>query len=387
MSEMTEALATQIRELLGKQLNSDQFDIVEVIPVPNQSDRMVRLRTIEEVLQDFDGYLIKMRPKNGADVSGHAIPAEVLSKAVAESLYQPDGKLNLPFLFRNAEVLFSSGEYALARNVYKAIFQSGERTATALDGIGRCFEAEGKLEDARLHYEESIAYQPNIDAFQHLASLHIRQKKDETAAELFERALQLREIPNSIRFDLHKAAGNCLIRAQKPQEARKHLEWALDLSPNAADVRANLGALQLQTGKIAEAKKQFQDALSANPRNDKALAGLASCFLAEGDKRLAHDYFSKALEIELNNPTAIYHLVKCAYELKTYATAARVLEEYIQIAPVNANLMYSLAGLQFHLGRIDDAAATAKNILRLVPQHGGATELLRTIDNMNGRKA
>lgn len=386
MIGLNEELASRIRDLLDKQLNSDQYDIVDVLPVPNQGDRMVRLRTIEELLQDFDGYLLKIKPKSNTDQSGQSIPAETLSKVVAESLYDPDGKLNAPFLFKNAELLYSTHDYALARNIYNAIIKSGTRTAAALDGIGRCLEAEGKLDEAKSHYEESIAYQPNLEAFQHLAALYVKQKKDENAAELLERALQLRELSSTTRFELLKAVGNCWVRLKRIPEAQKSYEQALAIHPQAGDVRSNLGALHLQTGKISEAKKHFQDALSTNPRNDKALAGIASCHLAEGDKRVAHDYFAKALQIELNNPTAIYHLVKCAFELKSYATAARVLEEYIQIAPVNANLMYSLAGLQFHLGRVDDAAETTKKILQLSHHHPGAKELLSMIEGMNRKK-
>jgi tetratricopeptide (TPR) repeat protein len=388
MNESTGMLATQIQELLGNQLKDNQIDVVEVVPVPSHGDRLVRLRTLEDALEDFDGYLVKIKPRPGKDYAGTPIPTEAVSQPQAasrEGLYQQDGKLNIPFLFRNAELLFASGDYALSRNLYKAIFQSGIRTSQALNGIGRTYEAEGKLEDARAHYEESIAYQANLEALRHLASLFIKQKKDESAAEILERALQIKEIPSEIRAELHKAAGNCWLRIQRPLDAQRHYERALEIKPKAADIRANLGVIQLQAGKIGEAKKIFQDALAADPRNDKALAGLASCFLAEGDKRMAHEHFAKALEIELNNPIAIYHLVKCAYELKTYATAARVLEEYIQIAPVNANLLYSLAGLQFHMGRIEDALQACRKILEICPDHSGATELIMMIDKLNRR--
>jgi tetratricopeptide (TPR) repeat protein len=390
MNDSTELLASQIQELLGNQLRDNQLDIIEVVDVqavPNKGDRMVRLRTLEEALHDFDGYLIKIKPRKGKDYAGTPIAPETIvpKQLQKENLYQQDGKLNVPFLFRNAELLFASGDYALSRNVYKAIFQSGLRTAHALDGMGRCYEAEGKLEDARAHYEESIAYLPNLEAMRHLASLFIKQKKEESAAETLERALQLKEIPSHTRAELHKAAGNCWLRVQRAFDAQHHYERALEINPKSGDIRANLGVIQLQAGKIPEAKMLFQDALASDPRNDKALAGLASCFLAEGDRRMAHEYFAKALELELNNPTAIYHLVKCAYELKTYATAARVLEEYVQIAPVNANLLYSLAGLQFHMGRIEDALQACRKVLQISPDHSGATELITMIEKLNRR--
>jgi len=347
MSKNLEVLAAQLGKLLSQKLDPNQFEVLEVFPVPTQTDRIVRLRAIEDLVQDFDGYLIKIKPKEGVDLLSTGNPTH--SKNPGNFVHQPDGKLNIPFLFENAQLLYSSGDYPLARNIYQAIFQTGNRNIEALNGIGLCYEAEGNLEEAKDSYEKSIAYRPNFDAFQHLALIHIQQKNEGMAVELLERALEL--------------------------------------NPQAVDLRAKIGSILLQLGKITEAKKQFEDAFSTHPRHDKALAGMASCYLAEGNKRLAHDYLVKSLQIELNNPSAIYQLIKCAYEIKTYAKTAQILEKYIQIAPVNTNLLYSLAGLQFHLGRFEEATTTARSILRVSNDHSGAKDLLGMIDHFSSIKA
>jgi type IV pilus assembly protein PilF len=199
-----------------------------------------------------------------------------------------------------------------------------------------------------------------------------------------ERALALRDLSKGTLFELHKACGNCWMRAESPENAEKHYQKALELDPMADGIRANIGALYLSTGRIAEAKRFFQDAVASNSRNDKALAGLGSCCLAEGEKRLAHDYFARSLDVNLQNPTGIFYLVKCAYEIKSYATAARIVGDYVQSAPVNTNLLYSLAGLQFHLGRVTEAGVTARKIQELQPQHAGAAELIRMIERYAG---
>lgn len=380
-------ISEQIRELLGSRLANDQLE-VDVVPIPAGGDRMVRLRTLEDALQstqEGDGFIVHVRPRPVTQAA-EAVrefeneTAATEKAASGEGIYRQDGKLNTQYLLRNAELLFSSGDYPLARNIFKAILQSGERTAIALHGTGRCYEAEGKLEEARINYEESIAYHPNLDVYRHLASLLIRQKKDQNAAEVLERALNLKDIPLALRLDMHKAAGNCWTRAQINGSAERHFLRALELDPAQDEIRSNLGALHLQAGKVSEAKRSFQDAIASNPRNALAYAGLAGCLLAEGMKREAHDAFARSLEIQLNNPQALFQLVKLAYELKTYATAARILEDYTQAAPVNANLLYSLSGLQFHLGRIDDSRTTANRILEMSPHHAGAKDLLTMME-------
>lgn len=402
MNQLTEALL----ETLGRRFNQTDFDLADVVPIPMQGDRLVRLRAIEEALMEFESsgaqdsacYLVQFKVLSripiqgdqgpvGAESAGPAIPVMpgdeslVAAHSMAEphtpeGVYLPDGKFNLPYLFRSAELLSSAGDHELARNIYKAVMRSGEKTGPALMGIARSFEIEGKFEDAKKSYEEAIAYEPTFKAYKCLTSILIRQGKDKQAAETLERALMLKEIAGQARFELHKTCGNCWNRAQNATEAMKHYLKALEIEGSSDEVRTNVGALHLLAGKVDEAKRSFQDAIAINARNAKALAGMASCFLSAGEKRMAHEFFAKSLDLELNNPTAIYYLVKLAYELKTYSTAARLLESYVQVAPINANLLYSLAGLQYHLGRIPESRATALKVIELEADHHGAKELL-----------
>ncbi len=387
-----------LMDALGKELDTKGYDIVDLVPIPARVDRMVRIRTLEDTLDEFDrnseqetmGYLIQVRPKSApkskaptaqtsASASVSSTAATAAPQGAMDGIYTGEGSLNIPFLLQNAELLFHSGEYVLARNIYRAVLKTGERSALPFYWLGRCYEGEGKLEEACRNYEESITYHPTLDTYQRLAALLIRNKKDLQAADALERALNLKEISASTRLEIYKACGNCWMRAERNDKAEASFSAALAIEPANDTLHANLGALHLQSGKIAEAKRHFQAAIAANPRNDKALSGLGSCGIAENDKRAAHDCFARALDVQLANPTAVFYLVKCAYELKTYATAARILGEYVQSAPVNANLMYSLAGLQFHLGRKDEARTTAQKTLELQKDHAGATELLKII--------
>ena len=139
---------------------------------------------------------------------------------------------------------------------------------------GRCLESESLFSEALAHYEESIAYQPTIEAYQRSAALLIRQKKDQQAAELMERALSLKELSPRLRLEIHKACGNCWLRSERPNEAEAHYLKALELDPRSDAVLSNLGSLCLQKGDLGRARKYFQDALALQPRSDKALAGL-----------------------------------------------------------------------------------------------------------------
>ena len=373
--------SSKIPELLRKQFDQSNFEIVGIIPIPNHGDKLVRDRTLQELIEDFDEnnqndgtveYLLQLKPKKKK--------IDLKTDSCDDTVNLPSGKLNIPYLIRNSEILLESGEYSLARNIYNTILRTGESSGFVLYKLGETYEAEGKLEEARMNYEESIAFQATLEAYQKLGGLLVKQSKDRLAAELMERALNLKDLAPSVKYDLYKSIGNCWTRAQKYDEAERSFKKALEIDSSADEIRSNLGALYLQANRIAESKRNFQDAIASNPRNHQALSGLGSCCLAENEKKSAHDYFAEALRIELNNPTALFYLVKCAYEIKSYATAAEILENYIQLAPINTNLLYSLAGLQFHLGRILDAKSTALKIINMQPKHSGAMDLLQLIE-------
>ncbi len=380
-----------LQEIIQSQFQQKDFDIVGIVPIPAHSDRMVRLRTLQEIIEDFEEsnhsgaieYLLQVKPKQQQPVVEQRSNLP-LSDDSPENIYLSNGQLNIQYLLKNAELLYNAKEYLLAIAIYKTILTSGECTNVVHNRLGKCFEAEGKTEEALIHYEESIAYHPCLDSYKSLSRLLIRLKKDLLAAEVLSRALNLKDLSPKIRFELYKASGNCWVRAQKHEQAEKSFKKALEINPSADEIRSNLGALYLQSNKIQESKRHFQDAIASNPRNHHALSGLGYCCVAEADPKSGYNYLVQALGIELNNPTAILLLVQCAYSIKSYATTAKFLQEYVQIAPVHSKLLFSLAGLQYHLGRITDAKATTLKILDLQSEHSEAKELLTLIERYTG---
>src|SRR4051812_3295007 len=105
-----------IQELLEKQLKGSGAELIDPIPIPSQGDRMVRLRTLEEALSEFDqtgegsvGYLIQVKPvrREARRPAGEPPPFRA-PQPTLENIYLTTGKLNVPFLLRNADLLSSS---------------------------------------------------------------------------------------------------------------------------------------------------------------------------------------------------------------------------------------------------------------------------------------
>lgn len=375
-------ISKTLHDAIGRHLDPSGFDLLDLVPIPTTGDPMVRIRTLEEMLaeQKGMGYLLRIRAKSVPPLDDSVDYSP--ERPQLEGIYLPNGKLNVGYLTRNADLLFEAGEYALARNIYRTILQGGEHTGPAQLRIGRCFEAEGKESEALAAYTEAVTYYPTLDGYRRIGALYERQGKLLGAAESYERGTQMREAPRDQRAELHRLAADAFARAQKSADAQRHYLKVLELQPQAAEVRTALGDLQLQAKQIADARRSYQDALASNPRSASALLGLGMIALQDGNTKGAHDFFAQSLEIDPLQQKAIFHLVKSAYELKSYAVAARILANYVDIAPVNANLLYSLAGLQFHMGRLDDAQRTIDRVLQISPTHSASLELQKLVQKL-----
>ncbi len=354
---------------------------LDLVAVPGGTDRMVRFRTIQEVLTEFEGsdaedsktYVLQIRKQRAQAAQAVAEPAN-------DGIYLPNGKLNTEFLADNAKILFQAGDYPAARQIYTALAKTGERTAEGLLGMARCFEAEGKVEPALKAYDDSILYSPSIDAYRRYASLLIRTQRDQQAAEVLERAILTKGLSEKHRYDLHQATGNAWLRALVPAKAERHYRLALECHPLSDAVATNLGTLCLQQNRLDEARVAFEESLRVNPDNERAWFGMGSIHLAQGAKKAAHDAFVASLRLKIQQPQAVFHLVKCAYEIKEYRAAREILMSYIEMSPFNAHLLYSLAGLEFHLGEKSAAALTARTILQIQPEHVEARNLIALIE-------
>src|SRR3989338_8973037 len=64
----------------------------------------------------------------------------------SEEVFQSNGRLNKALLIRNAKILLAAGDVALAKNIFRALVESGESLGVAYSGMGGCYELEGKLD-------------------------------------------------------------------------------------------------------------------------------------------------------------------------------------------------------------------------------------------------
>lgn len=377
MSDMN----SKIRRSLHTKLEEEGLELTDWVALPKNIDRMVRFRTLQEVLDEFDlhssteaaeeaiTYVLQVRKMNTPTTTTSA------QEPASDPIYLPNGKLNADYLLQNANILLEVKEYLAALQIYKTLAKAGLKTGEALAGIATCYAGIGKTDEALAAYENAITYNPDIKNYKNYAALLIQLNRHQLAAETIERALLARHLTTETRLQLHQDAARCWKEIKQYQKSEDHFLHALSIQSNEINAIQGLASVYIDAQRINDAKNILLNAIEEHSSSAQLYSQIAQCHLAEGDKASAYHYFYESLKFDLQQPKSVFHLVQIAYQIKNYGPACEILSQYIETSPFNAHLLYSLAGLQYHLGLRQDALMTLDKILSLKPNYQEAENL------------
>ena len=295
--------------------------------------------------------------------------------AQTDDVYQPNGRLNVPVLLRNAKVLLASGDVPLAKNIFRALVENGEALGVAYSGLGSCYELEGKVDLAIKAYREAIIFEPTFGCLMALAELYIKKEEYQPAVGTLLRAQNLNRISTDQVFEIHKSLGSCYIHLAQLNNAEAHYRKAFEINGNSDALHVNIGSLAMKKGDLSTALLHFKEAIRIHAGNASAHTGVGLAQTGLGNKEAAHEAFAQALRLDVHDVTALYQLVKVAYELRRFETTCELLQAYIQNNAVNSNILYSYAGILYHRGMYQPALEECNKLLSLKADHEGAKKL------------
>ncbi len=151
-------------------------------------------------------------------------------------------------------------------------------------------------------------------------------------------------------YELHELLGLVYSSLSESAKAEDHLKIAVQLKPDSAVARTNLGASLLHSGKSALAGEQFEMALRLEPQNYDANHNLGEFYIQNGKLAEARP------------------LLKAAY----------------QVQPDSYDNGYDLAMADFQLGQLGEAREIAESIAKK-QNTGELQNLLGQIDEKDGR--
>ena len=154
------------------------------------------------------------------------------------------------------------------------------------------------------------------------------------------------------------------------EEARRHLEKAIEISPNFEEALNNLGTYYYRDGLFDKAASLFERAVRANPNSFVAQVNLGGALVSLGDYQRAVAENAKALSMRPDSSLALSQMGQALFHLMRYDEALPHLEKAQRIDPASFTLPGIFIAQIYEIqGRKDAAIAEYKEFLRVHPGH------------------
>lgn len=233
-------------------------------------------------------------------------------------------------------------EEALARN-QSASASPHAAYAVGYNNTGQQLEREGKLNEARRHYEMALEVNPQYaEAMCNLGSLALLEGGD--------------------------------------GEAMLHYEAALKVNPNLAPAHLGIGLLHARAGRTQDAFKRFSEVLRIDPDSEKAHFNLGALYNNQGDLAAASRHFGAALRINRDSVEAMFHLANLKLQLGDPSTAEHFYHEVLELDPLHVPAMTNLGIVLSQRGAFNEARRRFLRALEIDPGSVGARQNLAALE-------
>lgn len=147
-------------------------------------------------------------------------------------------------------------------------------------------------------------------------------------------------------FEVHELLGLVYASLSQDAKAEEHLKTAVQLKPNSAVARTNLGTSLLHAGKTALAREQFLKALQLDPRDFDTNRNLGQYYIQIGKIDAAQPLFEKAQNIKPDSYDNGYDLAMADLFLGRLSEARQEVQHIMTI--------HDTGELHNLLGQIDE---------------------------------
>ena len=159
-------------------------------------------------------------------------------------------------------------------------------------GVDR--DAQGKTDEAAMHYREALKNDPNYaQAHNNLGFILATQGETGEAAMHYREALRI--TPDYTQA--HNNLGLILAAQGKTDEAAMHYNEALRINPDFLEAHNNLGIIMTVQGRLDEAVKHYREILRINPNLAAAHFNLGVVLTAQGKTGEAAGHYKEASRI------------------------------------------------------------------------------------------
>jgi predicted CXXCH cytochrome family protein len=214
--------------------------------------------------------------------------------------------------------------------------------------LGEAYLKAGKKTEAIRWYEQALRRRPgDAGATKQLVAALFATGQVEPAIQMLKNA-----VPGPIVLT---NLGNAYLRQGKIEQARRALEQALKLDPDAPEAQNLLGLAQLQSGDPKGTEMHFREAIRILPEMAEAQNNLANFLTGAGDYPQAAYHFEKAIQSDPAYADAHHGYGLLLVLMRSYDKAAVQLREAVKLDPESAEFHSDLADLLTAQGHAESA--------------------------------
>jgi tetratricopeptide (TPR) repeat protein len=212
----------------------------------------------------------------------------------------------------------------------------------------------------------------NYVAHYTLATFFYRNERLDDAIDQYQLALEISPDYADVRNDL----GTALFVKGRLDEAITQYQKALEGIPDSALVHCNLGIALGQKGKRDEAMKQFQQAIRLDPIMALPYISLGKIYAAQGNLDDAIAVYLKAITLDPGLAEAHYHLGNIYISKGKIAEAIAELKTALRLRPEVIEVQTKLAEVLLNTGKAAEALPYCEAVVRAQPENAHAHFIL-----------
>ena len=183
---------------------------------------------------------------------------------------------------------------------------------------------EGRPLEALAAFEKAVEADPeNLTALNNLGVQYVELDRQQDGLKMFDKAIEAKD---NVASRLN--AGDALAKLERVEEGIAHLQQAVRLSPNSAEVRRRLGTLLHLAGKLEQAEKALLESLRLQASTTTAQA-LGVLYQSQKRFDKAVQVFGRLVEAEPNSLEALFQLALSLNALGRVDQAVAAYQRFI----------------------------------------------------------
>ena len=292
--------------------------------------------------------------RKAADLDRRAVSSTPIGATTApgSTPVVPEGPPPVTPLLESAQKALAAGDFRAAGSFARQASEADPKNAEAHRLLGDAALAAGQDADAEREYTAAIVLDNSSPRAQFgLAALAERQKKWNTAASLYRRALDLD--PKDIAAA--RGLGRAMSEIGDSSAARIAFGRAIEIDSGSAAAHNDFGVFLFRAGDDAKAVDELVEAVRLEPGRATYRENLGRAYRKKGMLKEAERELEEASRLNPDDAAVWMALGRVRLELKNVDGAAAAYQTALKLDPLREDAAADLGALLAQAGRLPDA--------------------------------